>query len=188
MNDKTFMYIAYSMGSKQCNNSINTKWTNNQIRNGYVDRITHAGRSPVTSSYFLSASSAMNLASFNWFSKASIRSSSARPFDSRILRALHQSKQKKPTTLFTEHFLQFKYISCPRTESAYVKYIHRYVRSQFSASHMIHFYISQCEQFNKKSSLYILMAHFGIKMSSHCNWHRNQSTNKQLNGTERSQK
>lgn len=67
----------------------------------------HAGAEHVTSSYFLSASSAMNLASFNWFSNASIRSSSARPLDSRILRALHQAKKQNPppyhcTSLYNE--------------------------------------------------------------------------------------
>lgn len=44
-----------------------------------------AGR---TSSYFLSASSARNRASFSWFSKASIRSSSVSDRFSRTLRAL----------------------------------------------------------------------------------------------------
>lgn len=49
---------------------------------------TQVMQSNRTSSYFLSASSARKRASFNWFSRASMRSSSARERFSRTLRAL----------------------------------------------------------------------------------------------------
>lgn len=47
-----------------------------------------------TSSYFLSASSAKKRASFSWFSRASMRSSSANERFSKTLRALQTSNAK----------------------------------------------------------------------------------------------
>lgn len=66
--------------------SVNkTKQT--RVRTG-IERKTQVMSGFCTSSYFLSASSARNRASFSWFSRASMRSSSARERFSRILRAL----------------------------------------------------------------------------------------------------
>lgn len=66
-----------------------------------------------TSSYFLSASSARKRASFNWFSRASIRSSSDKERFSNTLRALHVDcvvRNGKREKLLVAIFLVFDFM------------------------------------------------------------------------------
>ena len=65
---------------------MDTQWR--RITPGKGTTSIHKGGGGYTSSYFLSASSAKNLASLSWFSSASIRSSSDKLLFSKTLRIL----------------------------------------------------------------------------------------------------
>ena len=89
---------------------MDTQWR--RITPGKGTTSIHKGGGGYTSSYFLSASSAKNLASLSWFSSASIRSSSDKLLFSKTLRILCECHATKKHHDNPGIFLSFGLMSC----------------------------------------------------------------------------